>query len=122
MTPRVVRLTQRSDFVHAANHGHKWATPGLVLQFVKTRHLNPTDAIRKNGQMKFRIGFTATRRIGGAVVRNRAKRRLREVAARVMPKHAKVGYDYVLIARAATTQRSFHNLIGDLTKALAKVT
>lgn len=122
MALRIARLKQRSDFVHAANHGHKWATPGLVLQCVKTRHLNPTDAIGKNNQMEFRIGFTATRRIGGAVTRNRAKRRLREVAARVMPERAKAGHDYVLIARTMTAQRSFQNLIGDLKKALTKVT
>jgi len=121
MPPRVVRLTQRSDFVHAADHGHKWATPGLVLQCVKTQDVNSTSTLRKNNQMGFRIGFTATRKIGGAVARNRAKRRLREVAARVMPEQAKIGYDYVLIARTTTAQRSFKNLIGDLTKALAKV-
>ncbi len=122
MASRIVRLTQRSDFVHAATHGHKWATPGLVLQCVKTRRLNPTDVKRKKNHMGFRIGFTATRRIGGAVVRNKAKRRLREVAARVMPERARAGYDYVLIARTSTAQRTFQNLIEDLTKALAKVT
>ena len=122
MTSRIVRITQRSDFVHAANHGYKCAKPGLVLQCVKTRHLNTTDTIRKNDQMGFRIGFTATRQIGGAVTRNRAKRRLRGVAARVMPEHAKTGYDYVLIARTTTTKRSFKDLIGDLTTALAEVT
>jgi ribonuclease P protein component len=66
-----------------------------------------------------RIGFTASRKVGGAVQRNRAKRRLRAAAAATLPLLAREGHDYVLIARTATLSRRFAELIRDLSKALA---
>ena len=68
-----------------------------------------------------RVGYTASRRIGNAVARNRAKRRLRAAVAHVMPASAQCGCDYVVIARAATLTRPFDALIGDLAAALARV-
>ena len=65
-----------------------------------------------------RIGFTATKRIGGSVVRNRAKRRLREAARRLAPLHARPGHDYVLIARGGTAMRSWERLLDDVKSAL----
>lgn len=67
-----------------------------------------------------RFGFTATKGLGGSVVRNRAKRRLREAVRLAGPAHAVGGYDYVLIAREGTLQRRFTELIEDLERALAK--
>lgn len=85
--------------------------PGLVLQ-----------ARRRDDQGGApRVGFTASRKVGGAVVRNRAKRRLRAVAEQVIPAHGECGYDYVLIARAATAGRTFAALLGDLRAALKRV-
>ena len=89
----------------------KWAMPGLVLQ-----------ARRRDDQGgALRVGFTASRKVGGAVVRNRAKRRLRVVAEQVIPAHGKCGYDYVLIARMATAGRPFPALLKDLEAALKRV-
>lgn len=68
-----------------------------------------------------RVGFTATKKIGNAVVRNRTKRRLREVARSVLPLFAQAGCDYVMIGREATASRLFSALIDDLKLALAKV-
>ncbi len=68
-----------------------------------------------------RVGFTATKKIGDAVTRNRAKRRLKEVARAVLPLYARQGCDYVLIARDATPTRPFAALIEDLKLALLKV-
>ena len=68
-----------------------------------------------------RVGYTASRRIGNAVARNRAKRRLRAAVAHVMPASAQRGSDYVVIARAATLTRPFDALTGDLAAALARV-
>ena len=65
-----------------------------------------------------RIGFTATRKIGGAVVRNRAKRRLREAARLLAPLHGKPGYDYVFIARGGTATRPWARLLDDVKSAL----
>jgi ribonuclease P protein component len=68
-----------------------------------------------------RVGFTASRKVGNAVVRNRAKRRLRAVAAQVLSNQDKSGMDYVLIARAATAKRPFAALLADLEVAMHRV-
>ena len=69
-----------------------------------------------------RIGFTCSKKVGNAVARNRAKRRLREIARAVLPDHGRAGWDYVLIGRhAATATRDFADLQRDLVTALAKV-
>ena len=65
-----------------------------------------------------RVGFTATKKIGGAVVRNRAKRRLREVARALLPLHGRPGVDYVFVARAGTPQRPWERLLDDAKSAL----
>jgi ribonuclease P protein component len=68
-----------------------------------------------------RVGFTASRKVGNAVVRNRAKRRLRAAADRILPDGGKPGTDYVLIARSVTAERTFAALLGDLAAALRRI-
>ena len=110
----VLRLTRRADFLRAARNGRKWATPGLVLQAVATPRTSRSDSM-------LRLGFTASRKVGGAVVRNRVKRRLRAAADLVIKDHAEVGYDYVLIGRAETARRPFTALLQDLESALKRL-
>jgi ribonuclease P protein component len=76
---------------------------------------------RADGIETVRIGFTATRRIGGAVVRNRAKRRLREAARILAPLHARAGCDYVFIARGGTVSRPWAPLLDDMKNALVRL-
>ena len=76
---------------------------------------------RADGSPRIRIGFTATKRIGGAVERNRAKRRLREAARQLAPLHARPGCDYVFIARGGTVAREWVRLLDDMKSALIRL-
>ena len=113
---RIATLKKRRDFLRVRGAGRRWAAPGLVLQAA------PAAAAAADAEAGLvRVGYTATRRIGNAVARNRAKRRLRAAVAHVMPASAQCGCDYVVIARAATLTRPFDALTGDLCAALARV-
>jgi ribonuclease P protein component len=105
------RLKNRADFLRAQK-GVRKSTAGLTLEACPT----PEQAAREG---RFRLGFTASRKVGGAVERNRAKRRLRAAARAVLPGSARDRTDYVLIARPATLERPFPDLLKDLASALA---
>ncbi len=105
------RLKVRREFLRAAK-GRKWGTTSAVLQANATMS-RQTDAMR--------IGFTATKRLGNAVVRNRAKRRLRAAAADVFPELGRPGFDYVLIARPGALTQPYKLLLDDIREALKRV-
>jgi len=104
------RLKTRADFLRA-QRGVRRTAPGLTLEFCPT----PEDAVRPH---RLRVGYTASRKIGGAVQRNRAKRRLRAAAASVLPLYGRGGNDYVLVARPGTLTRPFAGLLDDLAGAV----
>lgn len=112
------RLRKRRDFLSAAK-GHKWAAPGLVLQ----ARARPCHELNGGGEKRedMRVGFTVTKKVGNAVIRNRAKRRLRAAARDVLPTAGKNGFDYVLIGRKGTITRPYSALLNDLHLALARV-
>jgi|SaaInlV_150m_DNA_6_1039752.scaffolds.fasta_scaffold06433_1 ribonuclease P protein component len=110
--PLIARLPKRRDFLRIAATKRRWAAPGLVLQTAPI----PDDAEMRAGTI--RVGFTATRKIGNAVVRNRARRRLRAAVREIIPTRARPDLDYVLIARAATGGRTYAALRDDLVTAL----
>ena len=101
------RLKKRPSFLAAAK-GASCSRGAVVVQAVD----------RADGDAAIGCGFTATKRIGGAVVRNRAKRRLREAARKLLPLHAAPGRDYVFIARAGTAKRPWARLLDDVESAL----
>jgi ribonuclease P protein component len=104
------RLKNRRDFLRAAK-GVRRVAPSVTLELCRT------PAAEAEPQT-LRAGFTASRRVGGAVQRNRAKRRLRAAAAALLPLYGIGGNDYVLVARPETLTRPFAGLLDDLTAAL----
>lgn len=106
----VTTLTKRRDFL-AANAGQRAPMPAFVLLVRRRDDSDPT----------MRVGYTVTKKIGNAVVRNRIKRRFRALAHDVLPAGGVAGADHVLIGRADALTRDFVQLKADLTKALAKV-
>ncbi len=118
----LVTLKRRSEFLRAAGSGAKWATPGLILQACRPVPLRESEPVASSEDAPaMRVGFTASKKVGGAVLRNRAKRRLRALARAVLPAEAMPGHDYVLIARAETVSRGFDALKGDLRQALRRL-
>jgi len=105
------RLKKRADFLRA-QRGVRRSAAGLTLEICPTPVL-----LAEAGH--FRLGFTASRKVGGAAERNRAKRRLRAIAAQILPLQAQERTDYVLVARVATLTRSFPDLLKDLAQTLA---
>jgi ribonuclease P protein component len=104
------RLKRRAEFLRTAQKGRKVAMPGLVLQALMRDDAGPA-----------RLGFTVTKKVGNAVVRNRTRRRLREAARLLLREQPAVGVDLVLIGRDVTRSRPFSQLIEDLRRALARL-
>jgi ribonuclease P protein component len=107
---KVDRLKHRPDFLRCAR-GFRRITPSLTLEAARVPEKYSEPA-------RTRVGFTATKKLGGAVERNRAKRRLRAAAAALLPLYGLEGTDYVLVARAGTLARPFSQILEDLAASL----
>ncbi len=103
------RLKHRRDFLAAAK-ALSQAMPGLVLQ-----------GRARGDDAPPRVGFTCTKKIGNAVLRNRVRRRLREAARLTLGENGHAGFDYVLIGRAGTANRTFEALQKDIISALQRI-
>lgn len=110
-------LTHRRDFLACAR-ARRWAAPGLVLQARRRPEGEATGCVTDG----IRVGYTCSKKLGCAVTRNRAKRRLRAAAAEVLSGQGVAGWDYVLVGRPeATVSRTFAELLDDLRTALDRV-
>lgn len=116
VSPRVIEtITKRRDFL-AASRARKWATPSMIVQGRRRRTDEPHDAEAT------RVGYTCSKKVGNAVARNRAKRRLRAAVAATLPQLGLPGWDYVLIGRHdVTAARPFPELVRDLEIALSRL-
>ncbi len=102
---------RRAEFLHLAGRGKKFARNGFVLQ-----------ALRGDEPEPLRVGYTATKKIGNAVARNRARRRLKEAARLTFPRHDLTGMRLVLICRKETASMPFQALCGAIHATLTEVT
>ena len=116
MGEAVGRLKRRAEFLRVAASRRKWAAPGLILQAA------PAEPQDENASApSIRVGFTCSKKVGNAVARNRAKRRLRAAAREVIGLEATPLHDYVLIGRTETLRRPYALLLQDLRTALKRV-
>jgi ribonuclease P protein component len=106
----IERLRKRPEFLACAK-APSCARGAVVIQALA----------RSDGRSLVRAGFTATKRIGGAVERNRAKRRMREAARLLLPQFARPGFDYVIIARGGVIARPWDRLLDDVKSALLRL-
>lgn len=115
MGAHLERLKTRRQFLRVAAGKRKWAAPGIVLQVAPQP---PEDRAVSEGP---RYGLTVSKRVGNAVIRNRARRRLRAAAEEVLSNCALTAHDYVLIGRQGTPTRDFGALKNDLETGLRKL-
>ncbi len=104
-------LKTRPEFLAVAGTGRRWITKGFILQAAPDS--------RDDGRIG--VGFTASRKVGKAVVRNRAKRRLRALARTILTREGKANWSYVLVARHCDSEPGFARLEADLRWALRKL-
>ncbi|WP_428407878.1 ribonuclease P protein component [Hyphococcus sp.] len=103
-------IKKRQDFLAMRD-----ADKAQSASFLMLARKNPENGLAA------RLGLTVTKKLGGAVIRNRIRRRLRAAAREIFPAHAAPGTDYVLIARKAAYDRNFEALLDDMKRALLRL-
>ncbi|MGQ3072797.1 MAG: ribonuclease P protein component [Ferrovibrionaceae bacterium] len=119
MTADLGRLKRRAEYLRVAGTKVKAVMPGVILQAAPAQDADA--AMAESPRSSLRLGFTCSRKVGNAVARNRARRRLKALAAEIFPAHAARGRDYVLIGREATVARDFASLRRDVEGGLKRL-
>ena len=117
MNSIIGKLKNRTQFLRVAASGKKWVTPGFVLQ-VRLREFGENDFAEHES---IRIGYTVSKKVGGAVARNRVKRRLRALVSKAVLPHVSDNVDCVLIGRKNAFDRPFNFMVSDMILALKKL-
>ena len=112
----VGRLKKRSEFINVTANGKKWVTQGFILVANAQREKSKPDL-----EYLPRVGFTATKKIGNSVVRNKAKRILRAISQEVLTSSNTPAWDYVIIARKTLTTSNYEDLKKDFRWAIKKL-
>jgi ribonuclease P protein component len=131
MATAILRLKRREDFLRVAAARRRWVTPAFILQ-ARERSREDTAAVASSAAAsnpasvdrtirEVRVGFTVSRKVGNAVVRNRVRRRLRSAVAAVLPERATPGYDFVLVGRVGGLTHPYDRILHDLTVALGQI-
>ena len=110
---RLTRILKRSEYLRVKQRGTSVAKPGLVIQAASSGN--------DSSYLYPRVGFTVSKRVGNAVKRNRARRRLKSIASDVLPKEGFQAWDYVFIGRLVTLDRPYDLLLEDARAALRKI-
>lgn len=113
--PEIRILKKRADFLRAAGSGFKFVKPSIIVQS------RPRNESAVPEAASIRMGFTATKKLGNAIIRNRTKRRMRAAAAALMPEFGMEGCDYVFIGRDETFKGSFANILRDMRHSLKRL-
>lgn len=129
MAGTLARLKRRADFLRVAAARHKWVAPGLIVQARRRAGDEPASGKPEGGRRRrkkvdssaARVGFTVSSKVGHAVARNRAKRRLRAALASLGAGCVADGVDVVVIGRSETLRRPFLDLVGDLAQAFKRL-
>ena len=110
---RLTRIVKRSEYLRVKQRGTSVAEPGLVIQ--------AAPVANSSSYLQPRVGFTVSKRVGNAVKRNRARRRLKSIASDVLPNEGFQAWDYVFIGRLVTLNRPYDLLLEDAISALRKI-
>lgn len=105
------RIKTRKEYLAIAATGRRWVTPAFVIQTKKSKDKDSAP----------HVGFTVTKKVGNAVIRNRVRRRLKEAAREIIPLKASQGWEYVLIGRYACLDIAYERIKSDLKWALEKL-
>ena len=110
---RLTRILKRPEYLRVKQRGTSVAEPGLVIQ--------AAPVANSSSYLQPRVGFTVSKRVGNAVKRNRARRRLKSIASDVLPNEGFQAWDYVFIGRLVTLDRPYDLLLEDVRSALRKI-
>lgn len=114
----LARIKDRPTYLAVAATGRRWVTPSFIVQYQPANLVN-SDASQDH--IVPAVGFTVTKKVGKAVIRNRMRRRMKEAARQVMPEMGQAGARYVLIGRESGIEAPFEKMLKDLRWALEKL-